>query len=128
MTKEARRSREFVAQNSGATVEWLADRYGFPFSLVHDFDYPGHSARRMHGLPSRSGAGTGLTGCMAPPNKRRSPSSATPLSSALFADSNGAVRGFEITRPAADAGSGRAPDRRRSPSCGRRARRAGRCS
>jgi fumarate reductase flavoprotein subunit len=47
---------ELVAENSGATVEWLADRYGLPFSLVHDFDYPGHSARRMHGLPSRSGA------------------------------------------------------------------------
>ncbi len=40
---------------AGPTVEWLADGYGLPFSVVHDFDYPGHSARRMHGLPSRSG-------------------------------------------------------------------------
>ena len=24
--------------------------------MVHNFDYPGHAARRMHGLPSRSGA------------------------------------------------------------------------
>ena len=46
---------ETVTQEAGTTIEWLADRYGFPFSLVHDFDYPGHSARRMHGLPSRSG-------------------------------------------------------------------------
>ena len=45
-----------VAQEAGPTIEWLADCYGFPFSVVHDFDYPGHSARRMHGLPSRSGA------------------------------------------------------------------------
>ncbi len=45
-----------VAREAGPTVEWLADRYGLPFSVVHDFDYPGHGARRMHGLPSRSGA------------------------------------------------------------------------
>ena len=36
-------------------LHWLADRYGLPFSVVTDFSYPGHSARRMHGLPSRSG-------------------------------------------------------------------------
>jgi fumarate reductase flavoprotein subunit len=45
-----------VSQASGPAVEWLAQSYALPFTLVHDFDYPGHSARRMHGLPSRSGA------------------------------------------------------------------------
>lgn len=44
-----------VATASGAAVEWLADRFGLPFSLVADFSYPGHSRRRMHGMPSRSG-------------------------------------------------------------------------
>lgn len=44
-----------VTREAAPTVEWLADRHGLPFSLVDDFDYPGHSARRMHGLPSRSG-------------------------------------------------------------------------
>lgn len=39
---------------SAAAIDWLAD-LGLPFSLVTDFDYPGHSHRRMHGLPSRSG-------------------------------------------------------------------------
>lgn len=29
---------------------------GLPFSVVTDFDYPGHSKRRMHGLPTRAGA------------------------------------------------------------------------
>ena len=29
--------------------------HGLPFSVVTDFDYPGHSRRRMHGLPTRSG-------------------------------------------------------------------------
>jgi fumarate reductase flavoprotein subunit len=44
-----------LAQNAAPVIEWLCDRYGLPFSLVQDFDYPGHSRRRMHGLPSRSG-------------------------------------------------------------------------
>lgn len=46
---------DLLAHNAGPTVEWLADRFGLPFSLVADFDYPGHSRRRMHGLPSRTG-------------------------------------------------------------------------
>lgn len=45
-----------VARAVGPALEWLADRYGLPFSVVDNFTYPGHSARRMHGLPSRSGA------------------------------------------------------------------------
>ncbi|WP_417669716.1 FAD-dependent oxidoreductase [Roseibium sp.] len=44
-----------LARGAGPTIEWLAENYGLPFSLVTDFDYPGHSRRRMHGLPSRSG-------------------------------------------------------------------------
>jgi fumarate reductase flavoprotein subunit len=44
-----------VAQTIGPTLEWLADRHQLPFSLVDNFSYPGHSALRMHGLPSRSG-------------------------------------------------------------------------
>jgi fumarate reductase flavoprotein subunit len=46
---------DLLAENAGPTVEWLADRFHLPFSLVTDFDYPGHSRRRMHGLPTRSG-------------------------------------------------------------------------
>jgi len=44
-----------VARESGPLIEWLAERYGLPFELVDDFNYPGHSAMRMHGLPSRTG-------------------------------------------------------------------------
>jgi fumarate reductase flavoprotein subunit len=44
-----------VARESARLIEWLADRHGLPFSLVDNFLYPGHSALRMHGLPSRSG-------------------------------------------------------------------------
>lgn len=46
---------DLLAGQSGAVIEWLADRFAFPFSVVTDFDYPGHSRRRMHGLPTRAG-------------------------------------------------------------------------
>jgi len=45
-----------VAENAGPTVEWLADNFALPFDVITDFNYPGHSAHRMHGLPSRTGA------------------------------------------------------------------------
>lgn len=45
-----------LAQQSATVIDWLAQEHGLPFSVVTDFDYPGHSRRRMHGLPSRSGA------------------------------------------------------------------------
>lgn len=45
-----------VAEGAGPLIEWLADRHGLPFSVIDDFNYSGHSAKRMHGLPSRSGA------------------------------------------------------------------------
>ena len=47
---------ETMTTTIAPVIDWLAERHGFPFSLVTDFDYPGHSRRRMHGLPSRSGA------------------------------------------------------------------------
>ncbi|HKS87353.1 MAG TPA: FAD-dependent oxidoreductase, partial [Pseudolabrys sp.] len=44
-----------VARGSGPLVEWLADRYKLPLDVIDNFNYPGHSAMRMHGLPSRTG-------------------------------------------------------------------------
>ncbi len=46
---------DMLAREAGPAIEWLADRFGLPFSVVTDFDYPGHSRRRMHGLPTRAG-------------------------------------------------------------------------
>ena len=46
---------EAVAENSAPLIEWLSDRYDFPFDVVDNFNYPGHAALRMHGLPSRTG-------------------------------------------------------------------------
>jgi fumarate reductase flavoprotein subunit len=46
---------DVISCNSAPLIEWLADRYALPFELVENFKYPGHSALRMHGLPSRTG-------------------------------------------------------------------------
>ena len=45
-----------VVEAAGPALEWLGETYGLPFLVIGNFTYPGHSARRMHGLPSRSGA------------------------------------------------------------------------
>lgn len=47
---------ERLAKNAGPTIDWLSDRYQLPFSVITNFEYPGHSRHRMHGLPTRSGA------------------------------------------------------------------------
>jgi len=45
-----------LAEAAAPAVEWLAESHCLPFSVLDNFSYPGHGARRMHGLPSRSGA------------------------------------------------------------------------
>ncbi|MGL4634595.1 MAG: FAD-dependent oxidoreductase [Beijerinckiaceae bacterium] len=47
---------DVVTSAIGPVLEWLADRHDMPFTVITNFTYPGHSANRMHGLPSRSGA------------------------------------------------------------------------
>ena len=46
---------DLLAQGAAPPIDWLAARHGLPFSVVTDFDYPGQSRRRMHGLPTRAG-------------------------------------------------------------------------
>jgi fumarate reductase flavoprotein subunit len=46
---------EAVSRGAAPLIEWLAERHGLPFEVVDNFNYPGHSAVRMHGLPSRTG-------------------------------------------------------------------------
>lgn len=45
-----------LARNAAEVIDWLMEAHGLAFSVVTDFDYPGHSRRRMHGLSTRSGA------------------------------------------------------------------------
>src|SRR5262249_54238059 len=47
---------ELLASTIGPAIEWLGETHGLQFSVIDNFSYPGHSAMRMHGLPTRSGA------------------------------------------------------------------------
>jgi fumarate reductase flavoprotein subunit len=88
---------ETIARGSAPLIEWLAERHALPFELIENFSYPGHSALRMHGLPSRIGRElidrlrnaaelseiVVVTGCIA---------------QKLFAQKDGRVGGIEIER------------------------------
>ena len=86
-----------VARNAGPTVEWLADRYDFDFSVIDDFNYSGHSAFRMHGLPSRSGSE--LIDRLRDAAEARGITIMTEgLATTLYTGGDGAITGIEITR------------------------------
>lgn len=87
-----------MAEQSAPTVEWLADHCGVPLSLVDSFDYPGHSRRRMHGTPNRTGSE--LMGALHDAMARNGLDVAleAPVTD-LFADGDGRIHGVRITRP-----------------------------
>ncbi len=87
-----------VAHGAAPLVEWLANAYGLDFSVVDDFNYPGHSARRMHGLPSRSGAELvdRLRGAV---ENAGIPIVTRATVTTLFAEADGRVRGVALSRP-----------------------------
>ena len=45
-----------LAAESADTVAWLKAAHALPLTLLEGFVYPGHSVRRMYGMPNRSGA------------------------------------------------------------------------
>src|SRR5262245_6773024 len=44
------------AEAVAPAIDTLQQRHGFAFELLDGFLYPGHSVRRMHALPQRTGA------------------------------------------------------------------------
>ncbi len=88
---------ETIARGSAPLIEWLAERHAFPFELIESFNYPGHSALRMHGLPSRTGRelidrlrnAAELSGIVVLTGS---------VAQTLFAEKDGRVRGIEIVR------------------------------
>jgi fumarate reductase flavoprotein subunit len=84
-----------VAERAGPTVEWLADQYQLPFEVITDFNYPGHSAHRMHGLPSRTGAEL-IDYLRSAAEARDIPILAGRVVETLFADADGFIEGVEI--------------------------------
>ncbi len=87
-----------VTEGAAAAIDWLSERHGLAFTVVSDFSYPGHSARRMHGLASRSGAEL--------IDRLRAAAEAAGIDivtgahvTALVAAPDGRVRGLVVTRP-----------------------------
>lgn len=85
-----------VAAGAGRTVEWLADKYALPFDVIANFNYPGHSSFRMHGLPSRTGAEL-IDRLRAAAEARGIPILTGAVAETLFAH-DGRIRGVEAQR------------------------------
>ena len=87
-----------LATESAATVEWLIERHRVPLTLVDSFLYPGHSVKRMHGTPNRTGSE--LMGALSAAIERERIDVLTEaLVTTLFADPDGRVRGVRMQRP-----------------------------
>jgi len=84
-----------VAEHAGPSVEWLADSYRMPFEVITDFNYPGHSAHRMHGLPSRTGAEL-IDRLRGAAEVRGIPILTGRVCDTLFVDEDGFIEGVEI--------------------------------
>jgi fumarate reductase flavoprotein subunit len=87
-----------LAEESAATIEWLIERHNVGLSLVEGFLYPGHSVRRMHGMPNRSGSE--LMGALHAAVDAAGISILTEATvDTLFVDADARVRGVEFERP-----------------------------
>jgi len=84
-----------VAAGAGPLIEWLADVYTMPFEVITDFNYPGHSAHRMHGLPSRTGAEL-IDRLRSAVEAREIPILTDRVCEALFVDDDGFIEGVEL--------------------------------
>lgn len=88
---------EALAHAAAPAIDWLAEAHGLPFSVVENFDYPGHSRRRMHGLPTRAGAE--LIGALASAaEKAGAPIACNRRAVALFAEGD-RIRGLLVRTP-----------------------------
>jgi fumarate reductase flavoprotein subunit len=86
-----------VAHGSGPLIEWLADRYGLPFDVVYNFNYPGHSALRMHGLPTRTGLEL-INALRSAAEQRDIVILPERAAERLLAERDGRIRGVEVVR------------------------------
>ncbi|MFK7954862.1 MAG: FAD-dependent oxidoreductase [Lysobacterales bacterium] len=86
-----------LVQASAKTVDWLAES-GVPLSLVDSFLYPGHSVKRMHGTPNRTGAELMGSLQQAAEDAGAGILTQAPVSH-VFADDNRQVVGVRCQRP-----------------------------
>ncbi|HEY0919072.1 FAD-dependent oxidoreductase [Devosia sp.] len=87
-----------VARESGPLIDWLTERHGVKLQLVTSFLYPGHSALRMHGPASLTGADLQqmLLAAVAHAGIDVVPGASV---EDLYADADGRVRGARFRRP-----------------------------
>jgi fumarate reductase flavoprotein subunit len=84
-----------AARGAGPLVEWLSETYAMPFEVITDFNYPGHSVHRMHGLPSRTGAEL-IDRLRSAVEAREIPGLCGRIAETLFVDEDGFVEGIEV--------------------------------
>ncbi|MBN8943233.1 MAG: FAD-dependent oxidoreductase [Rhizobiales bacterium] len=89
---------KLATEGAGPAIDWLSERHGLAFTVIGDFSYPGHSARRMHGLASRSGAEL-IDRLRAAVESAGVAIMTGAHVTALVARPDGTVRGLELTRP-----------------------------
>ena len=88
---------ESVACGAAPLIEWLTTCHGLPFELVDSFNYPGHSALRMHGLPSCTGREL-IDRLRHAAELLKIVILTETIADRLFAETDGRVRGVEIVR------------------------------
>ena len=89
-----------LARESARTIDWLIDAQRVPLSLVDSFLYPGHSVKRMHGTPNRTGSE--LMGALSAAVARTSVDVLTDATATeLFSDESAGARvsGVRVQRP-----------------------------
>ncbi len=89
---------ETVCRQSAVSVDWLNDIHGLNLTVIESFLYPGHSAHRMHGTPSKTGQE--LIGALV----RRTEALDIPvitnaLVTDLYVDNDGDICGVRFNRP-----------------------------
>ena len=87
-----------LTRHIGPVLEWLADSHGLPFDVVTNFSYPGHSARRMHGLPKRTGSEL-VDRLREAVEAKDIPVLTDFRATTLFTAANGTIAGIAGTRP-----------------------------
>lgn len=87
-----------LTTRAAEVIDWLSKRHHLPFSVVDDFDYPGHSQRRMHGLPSRSGSEL-IDRLRTTVENQGIPIITERRAETLFAGDDGTIHGLVAARP-----------------------------
>ena len=89
---------EAVCRQSALSINWLNDIHGLQLTVIDSFLYPGHSAYRMHGTPSKTGRE--LIGALSRRVEELDiPILTDALVADLYADSDGRIYGIGYSRP-----------------------------